>query len=375
MEAIASEAAKGTSSAREAVRRLGLPPSSDRNILRRILQLYPYKLQSCHELLPADTAQREAFAKWAFSKWNRIPPGFLTSLGQMKLISRFMVTLITITVAFGRPLIHCPVNGWITETVNAQRYLTLLRETVVPCLIQRGQISNVTFMQDGANSHTDNQVKAFLIQTFGEDRIVSRHCRYPWPPRSPDLTPADFWLWGYLKSRVYLSGPSSLSELKDAIHREVSSIHPDMLHSAVAGFVTRLECLLPCGGGHVEHILLFKNHGSECSRIPEKEDSGIQWRNNTALSFCKVSEISGLEGFCLSEGSLAVGKNATYYNGKVLAVCEATMHLLSAGLTPAKVVFFIDSQSATLALSSNTPTDCLYTIHFRTKIEELISYG
>ncbi|GFT47998.1 DUF4817 domain-containing protein [Trichonephila clavipes] len=102
---------------------------------------------------------------------------------------------------------QCPVNGWITETVNAQRYLTLLRETVVPCLIQRGQISNVTFMQDGATSHTAKPVKAFLIQTFGEDRIVSRHCRYLWPPRSPDLTPADFWLWGYLKSRVYLSGP------------------------------------------------------------------------------------------------------------------------------------------------------------------------
>ncbi|GFX14694.1 hypothetical protein TNCV_4016921 [Trichonephila clavipes] len=54
------------------------------------------------------------------------------------------------------------------------------------------QISNVTFMQDGATSHTAKPVKAFLIQTFGEDRIVSRRCRYPWPPRSPDLTPADF---------------------------------------------------------------------------------------------------------------------------------------------------------------------------------------
>ncbi|GFU14602.1 uncharacterized protein TNCV_2834831 [Trichonephila clavipes] len=78
----------------------------------------------------------------------------------------------------------------------------------------------------------------------------------PMTPWSPDLTPADFWLWGYLKSRVYLSGPSSLSELKDVARREVSSIHPDMLHSAVARFVTRLECLLPCGGVHVEHILV-----------------------------------------------------------------------------------------------------------------------
>ncbi|GFV90293.1 hypothetical protein TNCV_4380081 [Trichonephila clavipes] len=62
------------------------------------------------------------------------------------------------------------------ETVNVQRYLTPLRETAVPCLIQRGQISNVTFMQDGATNDTANPVKAFLIQTFGEDRIVSRRC-------------------------------------------------------------------------------------------------------------------------------------------------------------------------------------------------------
>ncbi|GFU06803.1 uncharacterized protein TNCV_4353591 [Trichonephila clavipes] len=157
------------------------------------------------------------------SKMEQDPTWVLTSCGQMKLISRFMVTLTTITVAFGRPLIHCPVNGWITETVNAQRYRMLLRETVVPCVIQRGQISNVTFMQDGATRHTANPVKAFLIQTFGEDRIVSRRRRYPLLPRSPDLTPVDFWLWGYLKSHVYLSGPSSLSELKDAICREVSS--------------------------------------------------------------------------------------------------------------------------------------------------------
>ncbi|GFV12703.1 uncharacterized protein TNCV_1366731 [Trichonephila clavipes] len=204
MEAIAPEAASGTSSAREAARQLGLPPSS-----------VPQYSSSNPPAVPIQIA---------------IDPSSLKR--------------------------RCPVNGWITETVNAQRYLMLLRETVVPCLIQRGQISNVTFMRDGATSHTANPVKAFLIQTFREDRIVSRRCRYPWPPRSPDLTPADFWLWGYLKSRVYLSGPSSLSELKDAIHREVSSIHPDMLHSAVAGFVTRLGCLLPCGGGHVEHILV-----------------------------------------------------------------------------------------------------------------------
>ncbi|GFX04472.1 uncharacterized protein TNCV_900021 [Trichonephila clavipes] len=151
MEAIASETASGTNSAREAARRLGLPPSSVRNILRRILSCAHTNCNRAMNFLPADTAQRGSICE-------------------------------------------CPVNGWITEAVNAQRYLTLLRETVVPCLIQRCQIANVTFMQDGATSHTANPVKAFLIQTFGEDRIVSRRWRYPWSPRFPDLTPVDFWL-------------------------------------------------------------------------------------------------------------------------------------------------------------------------------------
>ncbi|GFU25891.1 uncharacterized protein TNCV_5104151 [Trichonephila clavipes] len=60
---------------------------------------------------------------------------------------------------------------------------------------------------------------------------------------------------------------------------------------------------------------------------------------------------------------------------QLLAVCEATTHLLSAGLAPAKVVFFIDSQTAILALSSNTPTDCLNTIQCRAKIAKLILHG
>ncbi|GFW61967.1 hypothetical protein TNCV_4669921 [Trichonephila clavipes] len=38
-------------------------------------------------------------------------------------------------------------------------------------------------------------------------------------------------------------------------------------------------------------------------------------------------------------------KNATNYDGEILAVCEATTHLLPAGLAPAKVVFFIDFPS------------------------------
>ncbi|GFS87732.1 DUF4817 domain-containing protein [Trichonephila clavipes] len=169
MEAIASEAVSGTNSAREAARRFGLPPSSVRNILRRILQLYSYKLQSCNKLFQADTAQREAFAKLAFSKMEQDPswvfntlwtdeahfslhgdvnnhycPIWVTSntrdYTQKPLYSQKVTAWCGFTGSFIiGPFFfetQCPVNGWITETVNAKRYLTFLRETVVPCLIQ-----------------------------------------------------------------------------------------------------------------------------------------------------------------------------------------------------------------------------------------------
>ncbi|GFU06489.1 hypothetical protein TNCV_351431 [Trichonephila clavipes] len=47
---------------------------------------------------------------------------------------------------------------------------------------------------------------------------------------------------------------------------------------------------------------------------------------------------------------------------------------LSAGLARTKVVF-IDSQAAILALSSNTPTDYINTIQYRTTTAEFILYG
>ncbi|GFU54382.1 hypothetical protein NPIL_471071 [Nephila pilipes] len=63
METLESESAAGTRSAREAGRHLGLPSSSISNILHGVLNQYPYKVQSWHELLLLDTVEREAFVR------------------------------------------------------------------------------------------------------------------------------------------------------------------------------------------------------------------------------------------------------------------------------------------------------------------------
>ena len=44
-----------------------------------------------------------------------------------------------------------------------------------------------------------------------------------WPPRLPDLS-CYFFLWGYLKSHVYIHKPRTLNDLKEAIQQEIRPI-------------------------------------------------------------------------------------------------------------------------------------------------------
>ncbi|GFT42100.1 uncharacterized protein TNCV_1668871 [Trichonephila clavipes] len=110
-------------------------------------------------------------------------------------------------------------------------------------------------MQDGAAPHIARRVKDLLRRSFGDDRVLSRHFQHAWPPRSLDLSPCDYWLWGYLKSQVYRDRPTSLGMLKDNIRLQCLTIIPDMLYSAVHNIIPRLQLLLRNDGEHIEHFL------------------------------------------------------------------------------------------------------------------------
>jgi hypothetical protein len=55
------------------------------------------------------------------------------------------------------------------------------------------------FQQDGEIYHTPRKPMA-MMQTFCKDRVISSDI---WPQRSPDLITPDFFLWGYVKERVF----------------------------------------------------------------------------------------------------------------------------------------------------------------------------
>jgi len=63
-------------------------------------------------------------------------------------------------------------------------------------------VSRVIFMQDGAPPHFNCFVTDVLNERF-PDAWIGRDGPIPWPPRSPDLSPLDFFLWRYIKNTVY----------------------------------------------------------------------------------------------------------------------------------------------------------------------------
>ncbi|GFW08612.1 uncharacterized protein TNCV_2776331 [Trichonephila clavipes] len=69
-------------------------------------------------------------------------------------------------------------------------------------------VQELWFQQDGATCHTARATIDLLKDTFG-DRLISRFGPVNWPPRSCDLTPLDYFLWGYVKSLVYADKPQT----------------------------------------------------------------------------------------------------------------------------------------------------------------------
>ncbi|GFV70557.1 transposable element Tc3 transposase [Trichonephila clavipes] len=92
-------------------------------------------------------------------------------------------------------------------------------------------VQELWFQQDGATCHTACATIDLLKDTFG-DRLFSRLGPVNWPPRSCDLTLLDYFLWGYVKSLVYVDKPQTLDHLEDNIRRVIADIRPLMLEKS-----------------------------------------------------------------------------------------------------------------------------------------------
>lgn len=267
-------------SLRRASQALDIPRSSLHRIIKIKLKLYPYKIQVFHELADFDMERRLEFARQMIDsilnrsiKTNRIwfsdEAHFWLTGYVNKQNYRFWARdnprifettsmkpqRITVWCAICEKGIFGPV--FVDQNVSGELYKRLLRDKFIPFAQGLNAVDRYWFMQDGATPHRTKNVFNFLDKHF-TGRVLG--LGYPskfgggmdWPPYSPDLNPCDFFLWGYLKDKVYRDNPRTMTELKDAITREINSIDQDTLRNVVNGFECRVHAVLEVDGAHIE---------------------------------------------------------------------------------------------------------------------------
>ena len=116
--------------------------------------------------------------------------------------------------------------------------------------------SQMYFQHDGAPPHYTWHMTDYLNESF-PNRWLGRGGPVTWPPRSPYLTPLDFYLWGHMKALVYESKVDSRAAMRDRIFAAAELIrnHPNNIGSATQSLLMRAENCIAAGGGQFEQLL------------------------------------------------------------------------------------------------------------------------
>ena len=70
------------------------------------------------------------------------------------------------------------------------------------------------------------RLKTFSFRWPG--RLISLRGDVGCPARSLDISPCDYFIWGYLKEKVFKRRPQSLGDLKERFRQEIDAIPPEL---------------------------------------------------------------------------------------------------------------------------------------------------
>ena len=93
-------------------------------------------------------------------------------------------------------------------------------------------------------------------------RVISGNTEIPWPARSPDKAPCDYYLWGNCEAEIRRVKPSTLEELKEVVTDFCDSLDEEEVRRAVRDVRPRAELCLKMGGGHFESQLKKYKRGT-----------------------------------------------------------------------------------------------------------------
>lgn len=261
-------------SPKKSIRRLsaetGLSYGSCYSAVRKKLKMYPYRISVLQELIPTDNVKRRHYCQWFQANMddNRLDNTFFTDEAWCHLSgyvnsqnfriwsndnphsfieSPLHPIKIGIWVAVSRRRIIGPI--FFEETINSIRYCNIIDQFYAELNDQERQ--TCWLQQDSATSHTSNYTMNHLTTLFN-DRIIKKDL---WPPRSPDLTPPDYFLFGHVKDSCFAKNPHTVQELRQYIVEVIRGIQPETLINVFQNMRRRVAACLQQNGGHFQHLL------------------------------------------------------------------------------------------------------------------------
>lgn len=229
VESVLEEVARDPSvSVRTIERRIGIPKSRAHRILQQE-GFHPYHIQKVQQLKPADYPRGVAFCQEMLQRQANDDFFFKTILWTDEShFKRCGIFNIHNYHSWNIENPHLPresnfqeqfsVNLWsgilngqlispfeLPDRLNGEAYLNFLRNNLDGLLEDMDllTIRHMIFQNDGAPCHFARIVREHLDERF-RGRWIGRGGPIAWPPRSPDLNPVDFFVWGYYKELVYL---------------------------------------------------------------------------------------------------------------------------------------------------------------------------
>lgn len=264
---------------------VGLPSATFNRIVRLDLHFHPYKMFVRHELKAVDFPRRLRYAEWFLNACNNNRFLFNVVVGDEAVFSmngKVSSQNVRMYAPKGNPPEHNydaknsrqKIHVWgglcgngsvlgpfiFHQNVNARTYLDLLNTQVFPALgrvydvvLRANDANRLWWIQDGAPAHTARIVRRRLTEVFGE-RVIGLGHTIAWPARSPDLTPCDFFLWGYMKQKVFKTPPENLDDLRGRIEREFENLrrHPEIVRNAIRAMQAKATKCIDKNGHHVE---------------------------------------------------------------------------------------------------------------------------
>ncbi|XP_066251951.1 histone-lysine N-methyltransferase SETMAR-like [Euwallacea similis] len=257
-----------------------VPRSTVSKILKRN-KFHDYSISFHQELLGPDLEIRRTFCQWGLEMERTTPNFFLKVLFsdestftqngspnrhnlhyysmENPRIVRSVNTQRQWTVNVWGGIIGDFIIGphFFNGHLNGVKYLRFLQNDL-PQLLQNIPLvlrENMWLQHDGAPAHFAADVKEYLNQEF-EGRWIGRGGPVFWPPRSPDLTKIDFFLWGHIKNVVYQTAPTTAEDMKQRIiHAFRNTVSIEMLREVNRSFLARLQLVSDRNGGQFENLL------------------------------------------------------------------------------------------------------------------------